>query len=290
MEKMTYKEYNNALKAVGISYLSGLNSSAKLAKNGKNGVLTTGLYLAPANMSGYEVCPGSINCECRKLCLNGSGRAKIEAVTYGIEHSKINQARIKKTRLFFQNRELFMRMLCYEIDRAIEMAKKRNMEYSVRLNCTSDISEEAFKIDGKNILELYPNVQFYGYTKVPNRYKLVEKYANIDLTFSYSGENWDTCVDFLRRGINVAVVFDSKEMPISFRGYSVYDGNVSDLRYYDPKNKQGDGFIIGLEFHRPYQLYKNGKYTKPNSPFVIPEDSPEVLYAFKVPKSNELGE
>ena len=287
---MTYREYKNALKMIGISYLTALNCSPKLALNGKMGILTSGLYLAPANMSGYEVCPGSINCECRKLCLNGSGRAKIEAITYGVEHSRINQARIKKTRLFFQNRELFMRILCYEIDRGREYARSHNMNYSVRLNCTSDISEAAFHIDGMNILELYPDVQFYGYTKVPTRYKLVEKYPNLDLTFSYSGENWDTCVEFLRRGINVAVVFDTKDCPVAFRGYNVINMSKHDVRYLDPKNKNGVGFVGFLEFHRPYTLYKNGKYTKPNSPFVIPEDSPEVLYAYKHLKSDEYME
>lgn len=288
METMSSKEYKRTLKLIGIAYLSHVNSSAKLALNGKMGVMTSGLYLAPANMSGYEVCPCSSTC--RELCLHGSGRQKIEALTYGIENSTINRARIKKTRLFFENRELFMQLLCYEIEKARKEAIANGMEYSVRLNCTSDISEEAFRLGDKNILEIFPDVQFYGYTKVPARYSLVEKYSNIDLTFSYSGENWDTCIDFLRRGINVAVVFDTKDCPVSFRGYSVIDMTKHDLRYLDPKNKEGVGFVGYLEFHRPYMLYKNGKYTKPESPFVIPEDSPEILYAFQDLKSEEYEE
>ena len=295
MEKLTNKDYEAALKKIGISYLGSFNQSAKMAMNGKNGVITYSLYLAPATMAGKDkhgkqinVCPCSQTCAA--LCLNTSGRAKVEALTYGIEHSKINQARIKKTKLFFNNRELFMRMLCYELEKTKHYAERKQMSFSVRLNCTSDISEELFKIDGKNILELYPDVVFYGYTKVPNRYKLVEKYKNLDLTFSYSGINWDNCVEFLRKGINVAVVFDTDECPVSFRGYSVIDMTKHDLRYLDPKNKLGYGFIGYLKFHRNHNCYENGKYKKPNSPFVIPADSPDILYAAKVLKDDEYGE
>jgi len=288
MVKMTSSEYQAALKKIGVSYLSGVDTSAKLALNGKHGVVTTCLYLLPWNQSGYQVCPGGEHC--KDFCLNGSGHNKGDILSRGVEGSRINRARMKKTRLFFEDRELFMRVLIYEIERAMNYAKRREMEYSIRLNCTSDLSPEAFKIDGKNILELYPNVPIYDYTKVATRYRLVEKYPNYSLTFSYDGFNWDTCVDFLRRGINVAVVFESKEKPISFRGYPIIDMTKSDLRYKDPRNINGDGFIGFLEFHRPASLYKGGRYERPNTPFVIREDDPDVLYAFKTPKSDELGE
>ena len=42
-------------------------------------------------------------------------------------------------------------------------------------------------------------------------------------------------------GANVAVVFKN-ELPLTYKGYNVINGDESDLRYYDPKN-----VIIGLK-------------------------------------------
>lgn len=87
------------------------------------------------------------------------------------------------------------------------------------------------------------------------------------------------------QGINVAVVFESSELPIAFRGYRIIDMTKTDLRYLDPKSNDGEGFVGYLHFHRPASLYKNGRYERPNTPFVITEDDPEVLYAFKCARS-----
>jgi hypothetical protein len=287
MKKLSYKEYQQAIKEIGISYLGSFNQSAKMAMNGKNGVITYSLYLAPANMSGYECCPKKFSANCRELCLNGSGRNKGDIISRGEEHSKINVARIKKSRLFYENRELFMLLLTYELEKARQYAEKQNMGFSVRLNCTSDLSPFIFRLENKNILELYPDVQFYDYTKVPNRYELVEKYPNYHLTFSYDGFNWDTCVHFLNKGVNVAVVFESDVLPISWRGYRCIEMSNSDLRYLDAKSSDGAGFIGHLHFHRPASLYKNGKYERPNNPFVVMEDDKDIIYAFPLPTSNE---
>lgn len=283
MKKLSYREYQEALKSVGISYLGSFNQSAKMAMNGKNGVITYSLYLAPANMSGYECCPKQFSKNCRDLCLNGSGRNKGDIISRGFEGSHINRARIKKSKLFYEDRELFMLLLTYELEKTKQYAESRNMGFSVRLNCTSDLSPYIFKLGGKNILELYPDVIFYDYTKVPNRVALWEKYPNYHLTFSYDGYNWDTCVDMLNKGINVAVVFESDVVPAMWRGYHVIPMSNSDLRYLDQKG----GFIGHLHFHRPASTYKNGKYERPNTPFVIMEDDKDIIYSFPLPKSNE---
>lgn len=287
MEKLTNKTYEENLRKIGISYLGSFNQSAKMAMNGKNGVITYSIYLAPADMSGYNCCPKKFCSHCKELCLNGSGRNKGDIILRGVTESRINRARIKKSKLFFENRKLFMQILIYELERTMRYAKNKNMDFSVRLNCTSDLSPLLFSINGKNILELYPNVTYYDYTKVPNRYDLVKRYNNYHLTFSYDGYNWDNCVDFLNKGINVAVVFESDVLPISWRGYRCIEMSNSDLRYLDPKSNDGNGFIGHLHFHRPASLYKNGKYERPNSPFVIMEDDKDLIYQFPYPKSTE---
>lgn len=289
MEKMTYKEYNNALKTIGISYLGKFDTSAKLALNGKAGVITYCLYLAPwklaaGNGLNINVCPAGKNCA--PFCLNASGHNKSDILARGVEGSRINRARIKKTRLFYTDRVLFMRMLCYELEKTRAYAERRNMDFSVRLNCTSDLSPLAFVLCGKNILDMYPDVQFYDYTKVPSRLEIPSMYKNYDLTFSFDGYNLDTCIDALRKGINIAVVFESQVPPIAWNGYPVIDMTKTDLRYKDAKG----GFVGYLEYHRTANDYVNGKYVRPNTPFVVKEDDPYITYAFKTPKSTEIGE
>ena len=273
--------YGKALKAVGFNYLGGLKKSAKMMKSYTHNVATYCVYLAPANMAGctkkgtrINVCPMSQHC--KELCLNSAGHNKADILSNGkenIKHSLINISRIKKTKLFYNDRDLYMDILIHEINRDRSYAERHGMEFSVRLNGTSDLSPEIMKKDGKNILEIFPDVQFYDYTKVYNRTKLMKFYPNYDITFSYDGYNWDQCEQFLNDGGKVAVVFDSETMPKTYKGYKVIDANGYDMRYLDPK-----GCIMGLEFH---PIAKDGKvlYAKDiDDPFVVKtENNPDVV-------------
>lgn len=233
---MKFTSIAEAKKLTGLSYLGMVNSSVKHKKNYKYTEMVYALYLSPARTSGYNVCPMS-NKECEAMCLNESGRNKMD-----IKLNKINSARIKKTRLFFEHREFFMEWMLTEINNCIKKAEKNNFHFSVRLNNTSDISPEQFQYDGKNILQLYSTIQFYDYTKVPKRAELVKKYNNYDLTFSYDGYNWDICKKMLDNNIRVAVVFYGK-LPKKWNGYKVIDGDLYDTRFLDKKN-----VIVGLKF------------------------------------------
>ena len=85
---MNFTTISKAKKETGLSYLGKINISAKLAKNGKvNHQYTYGIYLAPANTSGYNVCSHSTP-ECRLGCLATSGRAGMEIVA-GIKSENI---------------------------------------------------------------------------------------------------------------------------------------------------------------------------------------------------------
>ena len=273
--------YGKAMKAVGFNYLGGLKKSAKMMKSYNHNVATYCVYLAPANMAGrtkkgtrINVCPMSQHC--KELCLNSAGHNKADILANGKENvreSLINISRIKKTKLFYNDRDLYMDILIHEINRDRSYAERHGMEFSVRLNGTSDLSPEIMKKDGKNILEIFPDVQFYDYTKVYNRTKLMKFYPNYDITFSYDGYNWDQCEQFLNDGGKVAVVFDSETRPKTYKGYKVIDANGYDMRYLDPK-----GCIMGLEFH---PIAKDGKvlYAKDiDDPFVVKtENNPDVV-------------
>ena len=270
--------YIKALNEIGVSYLGNVAQSTKMRLSYEHGTMTYCLYLAPWTLSGHNTCPKGQHCH--EFCLNGSGQNKCDTLARGVEGSKINHSRIKKTNLFYNNRARFMEILVHEIESKRARAKRLGYGFSVRLNGTSDLSPIAFKdpISGKNILELFPDVQFYDYTKVYNRVKLMEQYPNYDLTFSYDGYNWDECERFLQNGGKVAVVFysENETLPKQFRGYNVVDANGYDMRYLDPK-----GSIMGLHYHKTANDYKSGKFVKPNTSFVIDLDSEtNVVWGF----------
>ena len=251
---MTFKSISDCKKSTGLSYLGKVNNSTKHEKAYKFDELVYTIYLAPAKSSGYEVCPMRTPF-CTELCLNESGHNRMD-----IHENKINKSRIKKTKLFFEDRELFMNWMIQEIKVAQRQANEQGQHFSVRLNNTSDISPESFYIDvdgtKKNILQLFPDVQFYDYTKVPNRTTLLNKYPNYDLTFSYDGNNMFRCLEMLKSNVRVAMVFN--EVPKMFMGFDVIDGDQYDMRYRDRKD-----VIVGLKFKKV-----RNKLTTDN-PFVI---------------------
>jgi hypothetical protein len=160
------------------------------------------------------------------------------------------RARVARTKLYFEQRELFLSVLIVEIAALVRKAKKAGMVPAVRLNATSDIPWERvrFAHNGEhyaNIMDLFPDVQFYDYTKRPNRKGLP---ANYHVTFSLAEGNDTYAIEALHNGLNVAVVFDTKrgrELPKSFDiGHlrtMVIDGDETDYRPSDPR-----GVIVGL--------------------------------------------
>ena len=197
---MKFTTITKAVKETGLSYLGGINQSAKLAKNGKvSGQYTLGLYLAPASTSGYNACSHSTP-ECRLGCLNTSGRAGINEFS-GL--TIINDCRVKKTKLFYEEPEYFMAWLMAEIQAGQRKAIKDGFFFSVRLNCTSDIDWQNVKINGQSIFEIFPDVAFYDYSKNSNKFMNIA--PNYHLTFSYTGRNWDACNVLLKRGFNIAM-------------------------------------------------------------------------------------
>lgn len=235
--------------------LLSIDTNPKTVKGQRFGYMTGVLYLAPADLSGYQVCPMAETAACKDPCLNKAGRGAFDSVQL---------ARIAKTRRFFENRDGFMLDLIYSITQLVRKAKKASLVPLVRLNGTSDIRWETIKVldTGKNIFELFPDIQFYDYTKIPNRKGLP---ANYDLTFSYSGviEFRPAVEKALASGLRVAVVFrDKNKIPETFEGLPVVNGDDSDLRPLDAQ-----GVIVGL--------YAKGRAKKDQSGFVI--DSAGVI-------------
>ncbi len=260
---MKFTTISSAKKLTGLSYLGSVASSSKIAKGLQYNEMTYILYLAPASQSGYNVCPMSTE-ECRTACLTESGHNRID-----VKKNNINKARIKKTKLFFEHREFFMSWLVTEITKAKIDAHMKGYQFSVRINGTSDISLQSFKLGNKNILQIFPLIPFYDYTKVSKRFDMLDKYDNYDLTYSFSGHNMLQCLDLLsKQKGRVAMVFEGKILPKTFMGYDVIDGDAYDMRYYDPQ-----GVIVGLKFKKV-----RNKIDTSNNAFIIPMDSKFSVY------------
>ena len=228
--------------------LLGVGTSYKTIKSEKVGVLTGILYMAPYNLSGKNVCPNA-SAGCAAACLNTSGRGAMHVV---------QAARLKKTQRFFENRQQFLWDLVNEIRALKRKAQARGMKAAVRLNGTSDLPYEKYKIGdtGKNIMELFPDIQFYDYTKLETRITKGQLPANYHLTFSRAEDN-DHKLDAVLEHTSAAVVF-SGELPATWRGYPVIDGDEHDARFTDA----GPGTVIGL-------LVK-GQGKKDTTGFVVP--------------------
>jgi hypothetical protein len=212
--------------------LLGVNTNYKTIKSEKVGVLTGIIYMSPYNLSGKNVCPGA-SAGCAAACLNTAGRGAMNVV---------QAARLKKTQRFFQDRQQFLWDLVNEISALRRKAKAKGMKAAVRLNGTSDLPYERYKIrdTGKNIMQLFPDVQFYDYTKLENRIVGQQLPANYHLTFSRAEDN-DHKLEAVLEHTSAAVVF-SGELPETWRGYPVIDGDEHDARFTDA----GAGVIIGL--------------------------------------------
>lgn len=230
----------------------------KTLKGMKAGYNTYILHLAPASLSGYNTCPKA-TAGCKEACLNTAGRGGM--FKKGEFTNNIQKARIRKTQLFFNNREEFMSLLVKDIILAIKQSKRMDLVPVIRLNGTSDISFEKYPvsmggIQYNNIFEAFPNIQFYDYTKVLGR--KVNNISNYSLTFSAADGNDIDVLNAIKQGYNIATVFGIKKtlpMPEYYNGLPVFNGDESDLRFLDPK-----GVVVGL--------YAKGKAKKDNTGFV----------------------
>ncbi len=225
-----------------------LDGSTKVIKGNKLGYRTAILYLAPANMSGVTICAMAVIAKCIDPCLNTSGRGAMGTV---------QMSRLRKTLFWLQFQDEAIALIKHEICLMEARQAKEGWTLLVRLNGTSDIRWERY-----GIVQSFPNVQFYDYTKLANRRNVP---ANYDLTFSYSGVKAyapyaETAVN---NGMRLAVVFrnrsivnDLLEFQATFQGLPIVDGDDTDIRHIDP-------------LHSAVALYAKGKAKHDYSGFVV---------------------
>tara|TARA_R100001509_G_scaffold55695_4_gene30739 strand:- start:8136 stop:8849 length:714 start_codon:yes stop_codon:yes gene_type:complete len=236
---MKYNFIGNLIRAGG---------DAKTVKGNNSGYLTSIMYLKSFKTLGVNLCPNAEIANCFEPCLLTAGRGQMNSVQKG---------RLRKTEWFIKDRAGFMEQVFKDLIGFSNYCDKRELKPAIRLNGTSDIRFENIPIHNKTLMEHFPNIQFYDYTKIANRRNIPDNYH---LTFSYSEANpiYQKQVNIaLEKKMNIAVVFRHKEnMPKKFLGLKVINGDKNDLRFLDPKN-----CVVGL--------YAKGKAIKDYSGFVI---------------------
>lgn len=202
-----------------------------------------GLSLYPDD----QICPGSKAAGCMNACLKSAGLGFYTNVTKG---------RQNKADWFKSDPNAFLDQLKKELKLFSKLCLKQGFKPVVRLNVISDVDWTRYGIP-----QAFPEIQFIDYTKIPIRLRPGYLPPNYKLIFSYSGaESFTKLVSQAwKTTAPVAVVFSGKEIPKTFFGRQVIDGDQSDLL-----NAFADGQIVGLRAKGKAKKEKNGFVVDPN--------------------------
>lgn len=239
-----YEDHLNDLPYKRLRKARLLTPPGANTKLAKGTVPIYGLTLAPAGLSGYQLCPWR-SPECETACLGKTaGRSRF---------SNVQEARIAKTRFLMEHPYEFFRQLYDELQAAL--SKHGPDGWAFRSNVLSDIPWE------KVAPEIYGfTFNNYDYTKSFKRaMDSLRHGSRVHLTLSYSGHNYEDCIMYLNAGGNVAVVF-AGDLPERCEQVPVINGDLSDARFLDPVG----GYIVGLKAKGNIDL---------DSPFVVRSSS-----------------
>ena len=221
----------------------------KTVKGQKLGIRTLVQYLTPSKLRGVNLCAMSSVAKCDVPCLNTAGRGKM---------GYVQMARLRKTLFMLQYWEQYRALFMKEVILHGKYCWKHNLECAVRPNGTTDIRWELTIWEFMVFMYNNYDVQWYDYTKIPNR--LIPNREIYDLTFSYSGvKRFLPYVEKAKKmGMRIAVVWRYKyQIPKTFMGMKVISGDEHDARYTEPHGvvsalyAKGDaihdksGFVVG---------------------------------------------
>ena len=245
-----------------------VGNDAKTVKGLKLKVCTAILYLAPANEAGRgNLCPHASQ-GCRAACLFTAGRGRFD---------NVREARIKKTLRWFDDRRAFLADIVRDIQKLESYCRRHRLTPAVRLNGTSDIPWENVILpdDGCNLMDQFPSVRFYDYTK--NKARAIKAASckhplaspldkgrfpdNYSLTFSRAEDNRRQVAQVINAGGNVAAVYSADRydrFTWSAKGIArglvhaqaetygadgprIFNGDNTDARFKDPK-----GVVVAL--------------------------------------------
>lgn len=228
-----------------------VDGNPKVAKGAAIGVLTGVLHLLPATRYdelrvanglpalGVNLCPFAGSCAAP--CLNTAGRGGIPQTSFAdkVFFNNVEQGRYRRTHEYFTDRATFIAKLIAELGKLAAVARANGMEPAARLNGTSDIHWAVRHPEVVRAAQAL-GVRLYDYTKRPVRYV-----ADAPVHYTYSldvgSDREEHAITYLRAGGTVAVVFRGG-LPATWNGFTVVNGDETDVRYMDPR-----GTVVGLK-------------------------------------------
>lgn len=184
---------------------------------------------------------------CRAVCLHAAGRLGMAEV-----------AKLARTALYAIDPEAFWLLIDDEIRRHRARLATQGKRLAVRINGTSDIDVPLWLVDKWDTAD-GRGVVFTDYTKrtdVPLGWDHRAPGVNRYTVFSATERTTDAEIhDIIGRGQNVVVPFQvtrTGDLPQSYLGHTVIDGDKHDLRFLDsvvePDAHAEGGVIVGLRY------------------------------------------
>jgi hypothetical protein len=245
-------------------------ANPKTLKGESLGILTGVVHLLPAGeydrlriAQGLEpvrvnLCPFAG--ACKATCLNTAGRGGLPMRSYaaGPYRNNVEFGRYRRTDLYHADRAEFVRRLLGDLRRLAAAAAAHGLQPAARLNGTSDVDYES---DSPEVIAAAAaaGIRLYDYTKRMRRFNprgAVFYVYSLDVGPARERH----AIEYLRAGGNVAIVFDvpkGQPLPATWRGFPVFDADVTDVRYLDPA-----GHVSGLR--------AKGHAKQDRSGFVVP--------------------
>ncbi len=247
------------------------------------------MHLSPANESGFKCCPWHTP-GCASVCLHVAGDPQRLGGKIG--------GRLRRTFWLAHDADSFMGRLHDEIGKMRDQAEAAGKHLAIRLNGTSDIPFEAPAYvvkDAKGmqikptVMEQFPDVIFYDYTKSFNR---MMNYVtgknnfpkNYHLTYSLSekSESRQHADAILEKGGNVAIVFNcfrGQQLPNVWvtrdgqgQKIKIIDGDKHDLRFLDER-----GVVVGLRAKGDALWDTSGFTVQPEDPHLQAPENQEWI-------------
>ena len=227
--------------------LIGVGNNAKTIKGDGEEYLTAIKYMQPYKTmfkgKVHNLCAMADMAGCAEPCLRWAGRGQMSSVQRGRE---------RKTLWYLSDRVGFMDALVNDITVFRRRCIKNAVQPCVRPNGTSDIMYEK-----SSIMDQFPDVQFYDYTKKARRFHGQRQPDNYRLMLLYSGAKHyqSQGQSFLKSYSDapMAVVFRNKNFPWTFMGREVINGDNSDW-----VNVNHRGVVVGLVAKGPAKTNTNG--------------------------------
>jgi hypothetical protein len=205
-----------------------LSSSFKAEKCLSVDVLARVLFLTPGVFCSHATAG------CLAACL-GHSSGRMQMPTHAL-------ARDRRTALYLEAPQLFLQMLDLELSLLEQDARRLGLTPAARLNGSSDLPWETLHPE---MFQKHPGIRFFDYTKVPdrmNRFLQQSQWpATYYLTFSAQPSNHQQAQQILQQGGTAAVVF-WPNIPRTFWGFPVIDGDKHDARFLDPA-----GSVVALK-------------------------------------------